>query len=134
MYKAWLVIGLTPLIALGCGTISNTLDCDVNPPFRYLASPDAEGRYQPYSITCPLWRQSEENQKQVYGGFLKDLNIWELRNYTHILYSEDPMLAVLDMPLSIIGDTITLPYILAYKNGWLGTKPSQSARQPYEIP
>ena len=104
----------------GCGTISNTLDCDVNPPFRYVTPPSEMGTHRTLGDIYPLWRTCEENQKRIYGGVKADCSIFGIINTTIPNNGVDPWLAVLDMPFSAIGDTIALPYILAYRNGLFG--------------
>ena len=108
-----LTLGAITLLAGGCGTVANTA---VLPP--------------------------EEGGKQVYGGVRVD---WEAAR--HVVaeisgdYPRSPFLFVsgllaVDLPLSAIGDTVTLPYTIPYAL-WLGPKggkerPSTPGDQPGE--
>jgi uncharacterized protein YceK len=130
--KAGLFVGLAfAILTGGCGTIANTVGCDLNPPFREVPPPPPldDGTNGPVWLNdpywclegriCPLWQCSGKYQKQIYGGLQEDCLIWRVGHTTLRHYDIDAWLAVLDMPFSAIGDTITLPYILAYKNGRL---------------
>ena len=69
--------------------------------------------------TVLLW--PEEGGKRAYGGVRAD---WEMIRER----GEDgnsgkasvPVLAAIDLPFSLVADTITLPYIVAYNAGLFG--------------
>jgi uncharacterized protein YceK len=119
------------ILSGGCGTVANTVGCDLDTPIRELPLP---GNYDWQGGPIgPLWHRSgdcQEYAKQVYGGVREDLTIWGVGQTTLPHFGNDPWLAVLDLPFSAIGDTLTLPYILAYRNGLFGSIKEQPAGEP----
>jgi uncharacterized protein YceK len=135
--RVGLLVGLTAaLLAGGCGTVANTLGNELNPPFRE-TTPKPENNDTSKSIDSlgtlgPLWSVSEEHQKRVYGGIMADVEIlWAARDHTPH-HDIDPLWALADFPLSALGDTFTLPYILAYQFGLIedGSKAKKESYPP----
>lgn len=90
----WLGVALVAFLSSGCGTAVNT-----------------------------LWRTSDEGGKTPYGGVATDYSVlWQSQinqvNPDHPNPSplEDfkVLFALIDLPFSALGDTLTLPYVLTY--------------------
>ena len=107
-YRTALVLGFVSIALLcgGCGTVENLREA--TPP-KY---------------------NTGESWKTVYGGVQKDYSyISECRD-VDFKNPHDPWLVILDLPFTLIGDTITLPYTVAYELGLLGVN-SGSSPQDY---
>jgi uncharacterized protein YceK len=104
-----MVLGFISIALLcgGCGTVENLQEA-TQPSHHFDAS----------------W-------KTVYGGVSIDYaHLLECRDVT-FKNPHDPWLMILDLPFTLIGDTITLPYTLAYELGLLGVN---SAYEPTPDP
>jgi uncharacterized protein YceK len=98
--RAVLLLGFASIAILsgGCGTVENLQES------------------MPPKSSCG------ESWKSVYGGVRKDCS-----NLVESFSSKDKdqsnlILTTLDVPFSLIGDTITLPYTVAYETGVFGIK------------
>ena len=72
-----------------------------------------------------VWLIPEENGKRVYGGVRTDCEQIRGRHEQAGRLPVDrieQLVYTLDVPLSAVGDTITLPYILAYDSGLFGRR------------
>ncbi|HEV3437272.1 MAG TPA: hypothetical protein VG122_07930 [Gemmata sp.] len=129
--RAGLFVGLmAALLTGGCGTAVNTLGYELNPPFR-TTTPQLEDTdtslHGTNGTIGPLWHVSEEHQKRIYGGVMDDIEIlWAARS-SMPQHDIDPLWALFDIPFSALGDTITLPYILAYQNSLTSSAKASSA-------
>jgi uncharacterized protein YceK len=135
--RGGLLVGFTAaLLAGGCGTAVNTFGYELNPPFRE-TTPKPENADTPRTTDSlgplgPLWSVSEEHQKRVYGGIMADVEIlWAARDHTPH-HDIDPLWALADFPLSALGDTITLPYILACQFGLIDDG-SKAKKESYPL-
>ena len=70
-------------------------------------------------VLRPLWWDMKDYQNRLYGGVRDDWRIIEFQCATLPHNDIDLFWAILDMLFSVISDTITPPYILAYQNGLL---------------
>jgi uncharacterized protein YceK len=111
-----LVLGFISIVLLGggCGTVENLQEA-TQPSHHFDAS----------------WNT-------VYGGVSKDYaHLQESRDVT-FKNPHDPWLMLLDLPFTLIGDTITLPYTIAYELGLLGvnsaSKPRSDPLTPLPLP
>src|SRR4051812_26255035 len=100
-----LALGATALVMSGCGTIANT-----------------------------VWLFPEEGGQRVYGGVRGD---WEIAREAATNRSESGpntllWLPIADMPLSAVGDTVTLPVTVPLAL-WHSVRPATYAR-PYSSP
>jgi uncharacterized protein YceK len=116
------------ILSGGCGTIANTTGCAINPPCREFVLPEEIGNC---GCPCcgPLWWDTKDYQNRVYGGVRDDWNIIYDMQYSLPHEAIDPFWAMIDMPFSAIGDTITFPYILAYQMGVFGGVKEQPAER-----
>ena len=86
------VVGLAVLALSGCGTAANT-----------------------------VFLNELEGGKRAYGGVRTDWEILRERGESGKRESVSaPVWAAIDMPFSLVADTITLPYIAAYNVGLFG--------------
>jgi uncharacterized protein YceK len=129
--RVGLFVGLmATLLTGGCGTAVNTLGYELNPPFRTTTPPSEDtntSQHMANGAIGPLWSLSEEHQKQIYGGVQDDLEILWLARGPMPHHDMDPWWAILDMPFSALGDTITLPYILAHQNSLMSSAKASAA-------
>jgi uncharacterized protein YceK len=127
-----LFVGLAvAILSAGCGTVTNTLSCAINPPCREFTRPEDFGDYP---CCGPLWWVTKDDQNRVYGGVRDDWVIIENMRISLPHDDIDPFWAILDMPFSAIGDTITLPYILAYRYGLFRSAKENTANPRPELP
>lgn len=92
----------TALAISGCGTLSNVKD---------------------------------EEGITYYGGVSADIekaNDTDNRPSSSVVYAARQVAAIADIPLSAVGDTLTLPYVAIFKLGWTGgtDSPSTSMQRP----
>jgi uncharacterized protein YceK len=96
-YRTGAVLGLltAAILSGGCGTVANT-----------------------------AWLIPEEGGKRPYGGIRIDYD--KARNPPTSFPNADDRLQqfvfALDLPFSLVGDTLTLPYVLAYDMGLFGRR------------
>ena len=68
-----------------------------------------------------LWLSDLEGGKRAYGGVRADWEIIRERGEDGKRESLGaPVAAAIDLPLSLVADTFTLPYVLAYNAGLFG--------------
>jgi uncharacterized protein YceK len=99
-----IAIAFLTLLGSGCGTVANT-----------------------------VWFIPEEGGKRVYGGVKVDLQV--AREALERPVPGKPLAGLwclIDLPFSLVGDTITLPYTIPYPLGWTGE--SSIPRTPAKAP
>lgn len=93
-------LAMSASICGGCGTVENLRDA--TPPKK-------------------IENGSSEEWKAVYGGVRQDLACLNQSKPALKPYQTDPILTLYDIPLSFIGDTLTLPYTISYEMGLFGS-------------
>ncbi|MCE9560790.1 MAG: YceK/YidQ family lipoprotein [Planctomycetes bacterium] len=93
----WVGLATTALLSSGCGTVRN-----LHPPSESIAG---------------------DPKKRVYGGVednCENIKYNSDSSNPRMLYPVTIALCLIDLPLCAIGDTITLPYTLAYDRRLFG--------------
>jgi uncharacterized protein YceK len=72
--------------------------------------------------TVPTKNSTDVPWKTIYGGVRSDCTYfgWPVDPDSSLLTMTYCFTRILDIPFSVVGDTITLPYTLAYESGMFG--------------
>jgi uncharacterized protein YceK len=80
------------------------------------------------TATNTLWLTAEEGGRRPYGGVRADLDVIQAQR-------DSGLRAAIDLPFSVIGDTVTLPYTLAWECGlFTRTYMNYGPRNPEPLP